>query len=298
MAAKNFWFKFVPADWRKDPDLSRCSLAAKGFWIDAICILQEAEEPGVFRSNGIPWQDQEIVAAVGVERELGLSCLSELLTKGVCSRSKDGAVFARRVVRDHQLKKVRSEAGKLGGNPNFKRESELSKQNNSQNGLLKQTDKQIPSKRLSKIASKPSNSNYKETTTESYEHSDSELISEEKKVNGSALASTRASRQAVFDEPFQEFRSLCSKAGEHGCLIGGDADSWNHAWYAWATLDMEQKLSAVAWIRKRIEVGNWDDSILKSLPSTVLAKKNWNRPISKPTSEGRRSFGDERLRNA
>lgn len=122
-------------------------------------------------------------------------------------------------------------------------------------------------------------------------------FSEEKKVNGHA-PNTKASRQAVFDEPFQEFRSLCAQAGQHGCLIGGDADSWDHAWYAWATLDMEQKLSAVAWIRKRIEVGNWDDSILKSLPSTVLAKKNWNRPISKPTSESRRSFGDERLRNA
>lgn len=80
-------------------------------------------------------------------------------------------------------------------------------------------------------------------------------------------------------------------------MIGGDADSWNHAWYAWAALDMEQKLSAVAWIRKRVEAGNWDDSILKSLPSTVLAKKNWNRPMAKP-SEGRRSFGNERLRNA
>jgi len=121
MSTKYFWFKFIPSDWRKDPDLSRCSRAAKGFWIDAICILYETEEPGVFKTNGIPWPDREIVAAIGGDYEEGLACLTELLSKGVASRSKDGAVFARRIVRDHQKRMKCVEAGKAGGNPSLKR---------------------------------------------------------------------------------------------------------------------------------------------------------------------------------
>ena len=29
-------FQFYPGDWRKDPNLCRCSHAAKGVWIDMI----------------------------------------------------------------------------------------------------------------------------------------------------------------------------------------------------------------------------------------------------------------------
>lgn len=108
----------------------------------------------------------------------------------------------------------------------------------------------------------------------------------------------RAERSMVFDEHFQEFKRLCSVAGANGCLIGGDSDSWSHAWYAWTTLDPEQKINAISWIRKRVDTKNWEDSILKSLPNTVLVKKNWDRPMAQPSNGLKRSVGDERLRNA
>ena len=108
----------------------------------------------------------------------------------------------------------------------------------------------------------------------------------------------RAERSMVFDEHFQEFKRLCSAAGEYGCLIGGDSDSWSHAWYAWTVLDAGQRIAAIAGIRKRVDAKLWDDSILKSLPNNVLSKKTWDRPIAQASNGTKRSSGDERLRNA
>lgn len=85
--------------------------------MDMICISYECEERGVFTSNGIPWPDEDIAAAVGGDIAENLRALAELLAKDVCSRNQSGAVFCRRVVRDEQIRKVRAQAGKLGGNP-------------------------------------------------------------------------------------------------------------------------------------------------------------------------------------
>ena len=117
MANRYPWIKFVCGDWLKDPNLGRCSREARGFWIDALCVLHEAEEVGVFITNGIPWTDQEIAGAVRGDEAGNLRCLAEVLAKGVAARTKSGAVFSRRMVRDEEKRKKCQEAGKAGGNP-------------------------------------------------------------------------------------------------------------------------------------------------------------------------------------
>ena len=108
----------------------------------------------------------------------------------------------------------------------------------------------------------------------------------------------RAERSAAFDEHFQEYKRLCRVAGEHGCLIGGDSNSWMHAWYAWTALDPSQRIAAIDGIRRRVDAEAWEDSILKSLPNNILAKKNWDRPMA-PASNGRKlSRYEEMLRDA
>lgn len=42
-------FQFYPADWRNDLALRSCSPAARGVWMDIICLLHTAAEYGVFR---------------------------------------------------------------------------------------------------------------------------------------------------------------------------------------------------------------------------------------------------------
>lgn len=112
------------------------------------------------------------------------------------------------------------------------------------------------------------------------------VCSEAEESQKEGLVSTKGERQMVFDEHFQAFKGLCLIAGEHGCLIAGDEGSWRRAWFEWSALDPEQKLKAIAGIRTRVEMCLWDDAVLRSLPSTVLAEKKYGRPIPRQNGNG------------
>jgi len=95
-------FQFYPGDWLKDPNLRRCSKAAKGAWIDMLCLMFECDTRGVLSSGGQPWGDEDIAAAIGGDAAEVITCIRELLSKGVASRNDAGAIFSRRLVRDEQ----------------------------------------------------------------------------------------------------------------------------------------------------------------------------------------------------
>lgn len=99
-------FMFYPGDWMKDPELRRCSKAAKGVWMDMLAMMFECADRGVFSTGGVPWTDQEISAAIGGDMAENLSCLEELLRKGVAHRNGSGAIFSARMVRDQQTRVV------------------------------------------------------------------------------------------------------------------------------------------------------------------------------------------------
>lgn len=99
-------FQFYPGDWLKDPNLRRCSLAARGVWMDMMCLMWECEERGVLATAGRAWSDDDIAQAVGGDRTSLLSCIKELIDKGVASRTNSGAVYCRRVVRDECSRKA------------------------------------------------------------------------------------------------------------------------------------------------------------------------------------------------
>lgn len=42
-------FQFYPADWRNNANLRRCSPAARGIWVDVMCVLHDSDEYGVVR---------------------------------------------------------------------------------------------------------------------------------------------------------------------------------------------------------------------------------------------------------
>lgn len=42
-------FQFYPADWRNNAKLRRCSEAARGVWMDILCVLHDSDEYGVCR---------------------------------------------------------------------------------------------------------------------------------------------------------------------------------------------------------------------------------------------------------
>lgn len=113
-------FQFYPGDWLKDPNLRRCTPAAKGVWMDLLCIMFECEERGVLATSGQAWTDDEIARAVGGDRAETLACIEELTLKGVANRLPNGALYSKRMVRDENKRKLCVEAGKRGGNPNLR----------------------------------------------------------------------------------------------------------------------------------------------------------------------------------
>jgi hypothetical protein len=121
MRYRLFWFPFYPHVWRNDPDLRRCSAAARGAWIDILCVAFECQERGVLATNGIAWTQEELAEAIGGDISLNLRCIEDLLRKGVVSRREDGAIFSRRMVEEERARQAKSEkcsdAGKRGGRP-------------------------------------------------------------------------------------------------------------------------------------------------------------------------------------
>lgn len=129
-------FQFYPADWRKDPALSACSLAARGLWIELMCIAHESETYGILTVNGRPMSSAQLARMVGETPRLIERLLAELEEAGVFSRNEEGAIFSRRMVKDEAIRNVRAEAGKKGGNPHLV--------GSKVGDLVKQTGKQSP----------------------------------------------------------------------------------------------------------------------------------------------------------
>jgi len=103
-------FMFYPGDWQKDPCLRRCSKAAKGVWMDMLCLLFECPVRGVFvDASGKPWSDAEIAEAIGGDIGANLGYIAELVSKGVAQRDTRGAIFSRRMVRDEQIRRSATE---------------------------------------------------------------------------------------------------------------------------------------------------------------------------------------------
>lgn len=88
-------FQFYAKDWRGNLKLRRCSDAAKGAWIEIMCVLHDSEEYGVAR-----FPLRELVAAAGVQPK----SVRELVEKGVL-KGGDRDVEAYRFTPSHAGKK-------------------------------------------------------------------------------------------------------------------------------------------------------------------------------------------------
>jgi hypothetical protein len=110
-------FQFYPGDWRKDPNLSRASLSAKGAMIEIMCLAFECEKRGVLKTAGKAWSIDEIAMAIGGDFENNKSAIWELLDKKILKKDRKGAIFSQRMCRDEKIRKLRKEAGCKGGNP-------------------------------------------------------------------------------------------------------------------------------------------------------------------------------------
>lgn len=97
---KNPWMKFYPTDWRADPKLRMCSLAARGLWMELIAVAHEASPYGHVLVNGNAPDIAALARMVGVSESEMQSLVDELDRNGVFSRTRSGIIYSRRMVRD------------------------------------------------------------------------------------------------------------------------------------------------------------------------------------------------------
>lgn len=134
-------FMFYPADWRKDPELRVCSIAARGLWIDMIALMHEGEPYGHLVVNGMAITDAQLARLVGESVGAVRRLLAELESHNVFSRTAEGVIFSRRMVADEHIREVRAASGKLGGNPALLDKPRRGKKDK---GLVKQSTEQKP----------------------------------------------------------------------------------------------------------------------------------------------------------
>jgi hypothetical protein len=88
-------FQFYPADWLTNPKLRRCSEAARGAFMDVMCVLHDSDEYGVVR-----WPLVELARAAGVRLKLAKELAAKDALKGADSGAKPYVHTPRHAGRD------------------------------------------------------------------------------------------------------------------------------------------------------------------------------------------------------
>lgn len=114
---RDVYIKFFPDSWRADEQLGECPLAARGLWLEMMCL---AHKHGgfVLINSRVPSLDALAKAVRAKPREVQAG-LRHLMENGVCSLREDGAYFSRRMVRDYERRARNRENGAKGGNPHL-----------------------------------------------------------------------------------------------------------------------------------------------------------------------------------
>lgn len=143
------WLKFYTTDWRADPCLRMCSMAARGLWIEMICLMHEASPYGHLLVGGKSPTDAQLAALVGASPDEIAALLGELEAAGVFSRAKQGVIYSRKLTRMAKKAATARNNGRKGGNPNLGKDNGNPASDNPQD---KGEDKpQIPDTRYQMI---------------------------------------------------------------------------------------------------------------------------------------------------
>jgi hypothetical protein len=108
-------FQFYPKDWRSDVQLRSCSVAARGLWVDLMCLMHDGKPYGTLTLHGKIMPDLTAAQLIGLPLTTYRKLLKELETIGVSSRTETGILFSRRMMKDEHIRQIRAAAGGAGG---------------------------------------------------------------------------------------------------------------------------------------------------------------------------------------
>lgn len=129
--AKNPAFQFYPGDWTRDLDDQ--DLEIEGAWIRICCRLWWSDTPGEMTKTIKEWS-----RILRKTEKKTTKIFQILIEKGIASGSildnQNITVISRRMVKDFRISQIRRASGRMGGNPDLKKNMKnLVKQSSNQN---------------------------------------------------------------------------------------------------------------------------------------------------------------------
>lgn len=94
------WMKFYPRDWLGDAALRTCSLAARGLWMEMLCLMDDANPRGHLKLKRKKIDIQTLAGLTGSTPKQVEKLLDELRTAGVFSVTNHGTIYSRKMVRE------------------------------------------------------------------------------------------------------------------------------------------------------------------------------------------------------
>jgi hypothetical protein len=120
------YVKWHGRDWLGDPLLRMVGHEARGVWIDLLCVMMQAEPYGHLAVAGKPMSNEQMARMIGVDMPTFIPLLMAIEGAGISSRTADGVLYSRRLVRDYDQFMRFSNAGKKGGgNPALRKSAPL-----------------------------------------------------------------------------------------------------------------------------------------------------------------------------
>jgi uncharacterized protein YdaU (DUF1376 family) len=104
---------FYTGDYMKDPELSLCTSATRGIWMDLLCAMHESDRSGELR--GTSEQLARLARCSTVELDHALADLQTSRAANVEKRSGVWTIANRRMKREAALREKRASAGSIGG---------------------------------------------------------------------------------------------------------------------------------------------------------------------------------------
>ena len=131
-------FQFYPGDWLKDPALRCCSPAARGIWMDVLCMMHESPKRGVLRiKNGVGFKAISLENLTDSIAGCKLKMIQELIDKGVVRVArKDGALYSKRLIHEELHRRHKSMNGRIGGKNTQANLKQTSSKGSSKKGVF------------------------------------------------------------------------------------------------------------------------------------------------------------------
>lgn len=112
-------------DWALDPAVRLCSMAARGMWMEMLAIAAAATPYGHVQVGDKPCSADDLAQLTGQRKQDVSRWIRELDTNGVFSRTEDGTIFCRRMVRETEQRQNKRKKAKVVRPPSNGKEPDL-----------------------------------------------------------------------------------------------------------------------------------------------------------------------------